>query len=317
MGQCEYADGFLDGYHCKNHNNDKVPRDMVEYYCTMYTQCSHCPWRGGDDGPRLRDQREADRQAQEARDEADRQAKARLQHDAYDYSENSSDGNGSISGGGGGGISGGGGGGGSLGCSGWSSFLLFLILCAAVFLLVWLGDLFGWLGPWATMRVPPAAVTEDLRLYSISMDSGHYFEVRSEKFKDDGSCSLRTEYRFNEVYLEQDKASVWIGQCDLLALNTGIVYDYTYEEAEALMLRPLLIQLQDTAKVPLDGLMMEIFDARGTELPWIALGDGLYAVFLPNDAADQSLTLQAAGYLDRHIPFKGDARLSKVIVTMA
>ncbi len=318
MGQCEYADGFLDGYHCKNHYDDKVPQEMVKYYCTMHTQCDHCPWRGGDDWPRKKDKQDADWQAEHDRELAAKEAQK--QQEAADRRARAQreqvDGGGSYhySGGGGGGGSSSGGGG-ILGPV-FGTFGLCIVITVAFLALCILGHWLGWTGPWVRMQIPSTAVTDDLQMYSVCQDGAHYFESRSDTFDKDGHINLRVHLHFSDIYLEQDRASVWIGLCGLEFLNTGTVYDYTYEEAEELMLRPLLIQLQDSKKAPLDGLSMEITDTHGAELAYIALGDGLYAVFLSNDAPNQSLTLQAAGYLDRHIPFKADARLSKVIVTM-
>lgn len=319
MGQCEYTDGFLDGYHCKAHNNDKVPQELVKYYCTMHTQCSHCPWRGGDDWPRTKDQQNAQwqadhdqelaaKEAQKQRDAAAQRTRAQLEQD--------DDGSFHYSGGGGGGGGGSSSGGGCLLGSVFSTFGFCILITVIVVALCVLGHWLGWTGPWVQMQVPASAVTDDLQLYSVCQDGTHYFESYSDTFDEDGHINLRVHLHFSDIYLEQDRASVWIGLCGLEFLNTGTVYDYTYEEAEALMLRPLLIQLQDSKKAPLDGLSMEITDAHGTELDYIALGGGLYAVLMSNDASDQPLTLQAAGYLERHIPFKADARLSKVIVTM-
>ncbi len=320
MGQCEYADGFLDGYHCKNHYNDKVPSEMVKYYCTMHTQCSHCPWHGGNDGPRQKDLENARwkadkeselaaKEAQKQKEEADRRARA-LREQAgdeeidYHYS---------------GGSGGGGGGSSSSGdiiSALFSTSGLCILLTVGVLALCVLGHWLGWTGPWVQMQVPASAATKSVRLYSVCRDSAHYFEVRSENFDETGNCKLRTHLYSSEIYLEQNKASVWMGLCDLRFLNTGVVYDYTYEEAADLMLRPLLIQLQDAKKTPLEGLSIQISDARGNELSYTELGNALYAVLLPNDTPDQLLTLYAAGYLERHIPFKGNARLSKVVVTL-
>lgn len=317
MGYCEYQDSskgdLWNGYYCSLKGDFVRDSSLVKYYCTHAVRCQYCPIRGGDD----RDRKSPEPPKPPEPEEPVRPARI----SSYDDDSDSGySGNGSSGGSGGG--SGGGGGGGS-GCLlgevfGIMKFLVLTCIISAV--IVGVGQILNLLGITGTrvyMQLPEGVDPKTVKLYAVNQEEKRLFRVREKKFGKDGQCKLVTNSGHSDIYLEQDGASVWLGTCDLYLGNACTVEDITYEEAMAQMVRPMIIRLHDTAGNILAGTVLQVADAQGNALSCIELGDGQYAVLLPNDMAEQALTIGAAGYRPLSVNVDTAQRLSIIAVSLA
>lgn len=311
MANCEYVDKsvWLDGYHCKLAGRRIDDRSFVNTYCRSSVHCDECPIRNPNAGKRQEEQRT--REEEQRREQAQREARKRREAEEYRTPVRSSGRRGYSGGGGSSSI-------GFLDVLGSVAHfgIMMLVVAVVVIILVFGSDFLGWMGPWVDMKLPDGTPTEGVSLYSVSRDEDTTFESRSGEFDQDGLAHVRFHTGYSDVYFARDCGGVWIGTCDLYTLNTAVVYDVTYEEIQSQMYRTLLADLVDSSGTPIvSGLT--VTDAAGDACKCIDMGNGRYAVILPDEAITPVLTFQADGYAAYTVEMDMSGRLVTAMITLA
>lgn len=300
MGKCEYVDdsaSFADGWHCKLLRGHVDDRSLVNNYCRDSVYCEYCPVRGGDDRRRRRDP-EPEEKIPEIRE---------VHRDNTGETIRS-----------GGGSSGGGGGIGLLFGEVGTFLKIFTVALAVVLVGMLVGHLFGMNDTWVNMQLPDGAVTKNAGLYAVNRDTAWgdpLFDVSSEEFDDEGHVRLRSYKNYSDAYFYQDTGAVWLGTNDLYPANETTVYDITYEEICQQLYRVVLVELRDTEGASIaSGLT--VTDGNGQSQRCVDMGNGSYAVLLPNDTETVALTFNSAGYESYTATMELSQRLTSVVVTL-
>lgn len=304
MGYCDYHNseksGPMNGWYC-NRMDKYVDRSLYTHYCNDSIRCKYCPALGGDDRDRKPRVEETEKPVEKSY--------SRRNTDVED--DRGTTGGGSR-----------GGGGSTPGFFETAGAViktlgLALIVSAIICVLVFGADFLGFLGPWVDFQLPAnSPLIQDASLYSVSWDADTRFEGRSEEFDKEGLAHARFHNGVSDVYYSQDRAAVWIGTCNLMTLNTAVVYDITEDEIQSQLFRTLLIHLTDSQDVPIMSEPAVTLDS-GESLDVQYMGDDLWIVILPNDQLNPSLNLASDGY--KPVTFSVDMkeRVAEVNVKMA
>ena len=205
-----------------------------------------------------------------------------------------------------------------------SSGTMFKVILVLVGLLVlvgggwYAGAKMGWIKSSVTVtaQAPSSGLIPvyEVSLRAVVQDGAH--KESTAQFDESGQCKLKLHPGMNAVFVEYDGTSVYLDSY----LGNGFKnheVDLNLDIAEKLMLRILIVELQDDHGTPLYPENVNVVDADGEIIQCKAVQEGMYAMMFGNGTSEENFTISVDGYeaLDVSVGLSG--RMSHMVITLA
>lgn len=296
---CPYIDNsasFLDGYHCLKIKGKVQDREITKCYCNSSANYQYCPYNGGDDRKRNKQEPEPEKKPEPTPprqnpvfdDETPERRNPVPRPPSRGY---------------------------NLGFFGWAAVIL---LAVAVILTVVIvkGDFESCLQLQLTNTgdIKPRQVS----LVAVNRSPETPYQCREERFNKKGYCDLKLADGPNDVYMEYDGVSVLMATFQGDGVNKYTAengFDFQWFQEQSVYV--LLVTLEDGQEQPIVTDNLQVTGEGGRTMPVMVMADGRYAVILPGGADTMSLTFTAEGYDPVTATLVLKDRLSGVLLTLA
>lgn len=296
---CPYIDNsasFLDGYHCLKIKGKVQDREITKCYCNSSANYQYCPYNGGDDRKRNKQEPEPEKKPEPTPprqnpifdDDTPERRNPVPRPPSRGY---------------------------NLGFFGWAAVIL---LAVAVILTVVIvkGDFESCLQLQLTNTgdIKPRQVS----LVAVNRSPETPYQCREERFNKKGYCDLKLADGPNDVYMEYDGVSVLMATFQGDGVNKYTAengFDFQWFQEQSVYV--LLVTLEDGQEQPIVTDNLQVTGEGGRTMPVMVMADGRYAVILPGGADTMSLTFTAEGYDPVTATLVLKDRLSGVLLTLA
>ncbi len=296
---CPYIDNsasFLDGYHCLRIKGKVQDREITKCYCNSSANYQYCPYNGGDDRTRNKQEPEPEKKPEPTPprqnpvfdDETPERRTPAPRPVSRGY---------------------------NLGFFGWGAVIL-LVVAVILTVIIVKGDFESRLQLQLinTGDIKPRQVS----LVSVNRSPETPYQCREERFNKKGYCDLKLADGPNDVYMEYDGVSVLMATFQGDGVNKYTAengFDFQWFQEQSVYV--LLVTLEDGQEQSIMTDNLQVTGEGGRTMPVMVVADGGYAVILPGNADTMSLTFTAEGYDPVTATLTLKDRLSGVLLTLA